>query len=445
MRHRVLVSLLAALILLVAAAGPALANHRPGFSDGPNHAFGEMVAYPLVFPVGPGHTYGSGSDSFYALRYGTYVGPHHAQDVMAPKMTPVYAAANGTVERVNWSTNPDNLNARSCCSMIIDHDDGWESWYLHLNNDTPGTDDRAGWGIADGIVPGARVSAGQLIGWVGDSGNAENTPPHLHFELRDQDGVWVNPHDSLVAALNGTSLTPSVRLVLASSEVIRPGDRGPIVTDLQAILTELGYSPGPIDGIHGPQSVAALEAFQEGAGVFVDGKLGSQTRAALRTAEAAGAPPSGSSEDPDDPTLRPGDRNEAVRELQADLNEAGYDAGTPDGAYGTKTTEAVRAFQRDQGLYVDGKAGANTLARLAEVLGTPQIDASDLATLRLGDRGDGVELAQTLLQRAGFDPGPIDGVFGSGTQGAARDFQADASLTADGVIGRRTWEALLAS
>jgi peptidoglycan hydrolase-like protein with peptidoglycan-binding domain len=440
MRPRSAISALAALVLVVASAGPALANHRPSFSDGPNHAFGEMVAYPMAFPAGPGHTYGSGSDSFYALRYGRYTGPHHAQDIMAPKMTPVYAAADGVVERVNWSTNPDYLNPGSCCSMIIDHDDGWESWYLHLNNDTPGTDDREGWGIADGVVPGARVTAGQLIGWIGDSGNAENTPPHLHFELRDPDGVWVNPHESLVAALNGAPLTPSERPVLSSSVIIRPGDSGPVVTDLQAMLSELGYDPGAIDGTHGPQSVAALQAFQTDFGLFADGKLGSQTRAALRGASVNPTPPG-----PNDRTLRPGDRSERVRQLQRDLNEAGYASGVPDGVYGTLTTRAVRAFQRDEDLVVDGKAGVNTLARLAEVLGGESVDASDLATIRFGDRGDDVELAQTLLQRAGFDPGPIDGAFGSGTGRAVRDFQADAGLVADGVVGRRTWVALLAS
>ena len=53
-----------ALLIVGATAGPAAANHLPGYPDGPNHAFGEMVAYSLAFPVGSGHSYGAGSDSF---------------------------------------------------------------------------------------------------------------------------------------------------------------------------------------------------------------------------------------------------------------------------------------------------------------------------------------------------------------------------------------------
>jgi hypothetical protein len=71
--------------------------------------------------------------------------------------------------------------------------------YIHLDNDTAGTDDGLGWGIADGIVEGTAVEAGQLIGWLGDSGNAEDSVPHLHFELR-QDDVAVNSYPYLLTA-----------------------------------------------------------------------------------------------------------------------------------------------------------------------------------------------------------------------------------------------------
>ena len=87
-----------------------------------------------------------------------------------------------------------------CCALELRHDDGYESWYIHLNNDTPGTDDGLGWGFAPGIEQGVHVRAGQLIAYVGDSGNAESSGSHLHFELHNPDGDVVNPFTHLNAA-----------------------------------------------------------------------------------------------------------------------------------------------------------------------------------------------------------------------------------------------------
>ncbi len=124
------------------------------------HELGELVDYPLTAPVDGDHYF---ADWFWAARSH---GIHHAQDLMSPKMTPVVAAADGVVRLVNW-TDEDHMNPDRCCTIALRHNDGWESWYIHLNNDTPGTDDGLAWGIAPGIQPGVRVVAGQLIGWVG--------------------------------------------------------------------------------------------------------------------------------------------------------------------------------------------------------------------------------------------------------------------------------------
>ncbi|MFG2924876.1 glycoside hydrolase domain-containing protein [Streptomyces sp. NPDC048305] len=64
-------------------------------------------------------------------------------------------------------------------------------------------------------------------------------------------------------------------------------------------------------------------------------------------------------------------------------------------------------------------------------------------TVRSGSTGEQVKAAQCLLKAAGFDPGTPDGIFGSGTATAARNFQSSKGLTADGVVGARTWTALL--
>lgn len=144
----------------------------------------DTVDYPgeLIFPVVGDNHY---SDTFGAPRSGGRL--HHGVDIMADKMTPIVAVDSGFV---GWM---DDDQGGDCCAMAIRHDTGWETWYIHMNNDTPGTDDGQGWGFAEGIVQGVRVEAGQLIGYVGDSGNAENTSPHLHWEIHDGAGTVRNP------------------------------------------------------------------------------------------------------------------------------------------------------------------------------------------------------------------------------------------------------------
>ena len=146
----------------------------------------EVVVYPLTFPV-VAPTYFS--DTFGACRDGC-ARTHEGIDIMGWdwKGLPVVAAHDGTITITTESAG------RDCCAIWgLEADDGWRTVYIHLNNDTPGTDDGNGWGIAPGMTVGTRVTAGQLIGWVGDSGNAESAAAHLHFELRRPDGTAVNP------------------------------------------------------------------------------------------------------------------------------------------------------------------------------------------------------------------------------------------------------------
>jgi len=143
----------------------------------------------IVFPVAGAATY---TNSFGTPRSGGRT--HEGIDIFADKMTPVVAVADGTVTLVRAGVGTD------CCVVRVRHNDGRSSLYLHLNNDTPGTDDGQGYGIAEGIAEGTAVTAGMVIGFVGDSGNAEETPPHLHFELDDDSGVLLNPFAYLQVA-----------------------------------------------------------------------------------------------------------------------------------------------------------------------------------------------------------------------------------------------------
>jgi len=177
-------------VLFVLITSVALTSPRASAGD-----TSEMY-FPIVGEV-------NYSDTFGDCRGAGCSRGHEGVDIMGAKLLPVVAVADGTV---GWVKNTVGGN---CCSMSIQHDDGWESYYIHMNNDTPGTDDGLGQGIAPGIEPGVRVRAGQLIGWVGDSGNAENSGSHVHFELHKPDGTVVNPTPYVDAAFRLTAPLPA--------------------------------------------------------------------------------------------------------------------------------------------------------------------------------------------------------------------------------------------
>jgi peptidoglycan hydrolase-like protein with peptidoglycan-binding domain len=351
--------------LLAAISVPA------GATEEPAHEFGQMVDYPLVFPVGDGASAGSRSGFWDSRSDGT----HHAQDIMAPKLTPLYAAADGTVTYVNWSHDPDGLNPERCCSLVITHDDGWQSWYLHLNNDTPGTDDGLAWGIASGIAPGVQVEAGQLIGYVGDSGNCDTMagcPPHLHFELHDPTDVIVDAYQALrtsegvVSPCSAAGSGP-LSILLGGNELLRRGTFGPAVYELQGFLRLRGYQPGPADGTLTDLTHQAVRLFQQRQGLVTDGVVGAQTRSAIRAISER--PGFASLAAATDEALLPGMRGPAVRELKRWLRVAGYDPGGTGNWYDAATVDAVRSFQAaTPGLPATGEVDRATRLALAGAL-----------------------------------------------------------------------------
>ena len=120
---------------------------------------------------------------------------HEGNDIAAPRLTPVLAVADGVVSHIAQERGTSN-----CCWAIVQHTDGWQSYYIHLNNDQYETDDGLGIGLRTDLVEGSPVARGEVIGWVGDSGNAEGTVPHLHFELHNPEGLAVDPRPSLLVA-----------------------------------------------------------------------------------------------------------------------------------------------------------------------------------------------------------------------------------------------------
>ncbi len=146
----------------------------------------------IVFPTDPAVT--TFGDDFGDMRSGH---THEGIDILGRKMLPLYSAING---QVRYVVLPE---ASWGYAIILEDAEGYTYHYLHVNNDTPGTDDNNGgaaYAYAPSIERRAPVVAGQLVGWMGDSGNAEQVGAHLHFEIRRSDGTAINPYPSLVAA-----------------------------------------------------------------------------------------------------------------------------------------------------------------------------------------------------------------------------------------------------
>jgi peptidoglycan hydrolase-like protein with peptidoglycan-binding domain len=185
-------------------------------------------------------------------------------------------------------------------------------------------------------------------------------------------------------------------------------------------------------------------------------------------------------------TLQPGNRGSQVIEIQQRLRKLGYFNRQPTGYFGPITTNAVRQFQRSNGLVPDGIVGqrtqsalfdnftrispldsplATTLPPASATIGTlptpptignvlppprgqltppPPIETqpSRLRELRPGDRGQDVFELQLKLRQAGFDPGPVDGIYGFQTQNAVEQFQEANNLFPDGVASQDTLQAL---
>lgn len=140
--------------------------------------------------------------------------------------------------------------------------------------------------------------------------------------------------------------------------------------------------------------------------------------------------------------IKPGQRSAAVRDVQQRLLALGLEIAADErgGTFGRSTTASVREFQQRRGLVVDGLVGDETWRELVE------------ASWRLGDRtlylraphlrGDDVRALQERLGALGFDAGRVDGIFGSRTARAVRDFQANYGVPADAIVGRSTIRAL---
>lgn len=146
----------------------------------------------------------------------------------------------------------------------------------------------------------------------------------------------------------------------ATYATLREYDEGSAVTSLQYALYELGYYDGSINGVYGATTKDAVRAFQIANNLTpVDGVAGSKTLQRLYSSAAVSA----TAQNTTYITLRKGATGESVVELQDVLKQKGY-LSEVTGVYDDATVAAVRAFQQNNGLSVDGNAGAETQRKL---------------------------------------------------------------------------------
>lgn len=154
--------------------------------------------------------------------------------------------------------------------------------------------------------------------------------------------------------------------------------------------------------------------------------------------------------------LQQGNKSAAVKQLQQALASLGYDPGTADGKFGAYTENAVRHFQRDYGLKVDGLAGEAT-QRLLYAIANDQAAATKAPvvteapnqvptrTLRQGATGNDVRTVQLRLQALGYYQQTPNAMYDHDTVTAVTMFQFYNGLTADGVAGSQTYVKLFSS
>lgn len=139
----------------------------------------------MVFPVGDPHQF---TDTFLAPRSGGR--QHQGVDIFAPAGTGLFAVERGVIAKVG-------NNALGGIKLWLYGESGTTYYYAHLRGYAPG--------IQDGLV----VDAGDLVGYVGNTGNAATTPSHLHFEIHPENGPAVDP-------------TPLLNVVDALDDVAEP-------------------------------------------------------------------------------------------------------------------------------------------------------------------------------------------------------------------------------
>ncbi|MDO8504494.1 MAG: peptidoglycan-binding protein, partial [Candidatus Liptonbacteria bacterium] len=401
----------------------------------------------IMFPVGGPSVF---RDDFNEPRGTDGTREHLGIDIIADKMTPVVSAVDG---EVSYAVTPE---ASWGYSISIRDADGYSYRYLHLNNDTPGTDDGNGGetnAYAPGIRRGVRVVKGQLIGWVGDSGNAENTVSHLHFEIRGLSRTVINPYESLRSVSSGDMAVFTQDISISKLVIAIPKDyilikyaNDPAIFLLSKNIKYRILNTGTLNALGKSASDARVipdnEQYPTGSSISIASTIA--TDHASTGAEGAGLIDLSLE-------LSEGSRGPAVVELQTTLKVLGYFTSAVTDYFGPITKDAVIKFQIAKGLDPIGVVGPQTRVALSltyipfasQAIGTALVPAAGLfIELHEGMSGEAVRQLQTALKNLGLFTYAVTGYFGPITKVAVIKFQIAKGLDPVGVVGPKTRTAL---
>ena len=263
---------------------------------------------------------------------------------------------------------------------------------------------------------------------------------------------------------------PTATPRINANTYLRLGSSGSDVRKMQSRLIELGYLEGKATGYFNEATEAAVIAFQKRNVSYSDGVAGPMTLEALYSSKAKRA---SSFAGIVGTSLKRGMTDSAaVRSMQQKLKSLGYYTGGIDGDFGASTELAVRAFQQQHRIKVDGIAGEGTLNLLFSkdakragaqtptptlrppvtmapqftpitnyVIVTPDPNGG-YVTLRPGDAGALVRNLQQSLKSQGYLDDEADGKYGLATFEAVKRFQAKHGLSQDGIAGPATQRIL---
>jgi murein DD-endopeptidase MepM/ murein hydrolase activator NlpD len=189
------------------------------------------AAPKVALPAGGGYVFPVFGDVSFTDDYGAPradTGWHQGNDLFAPTGTPVLAVADGRLSRVGVNTLGGNR-------LWLTDEAGNAFYYAHLS------------AYAPAALEGARVRAGQVIAFVGNTGDAITTPPHLHFEVHPGAGDSVDPYPYLIAWQRGTDIPPAFR-----QAAISPSPAPAIGAVLVDATPATDGDPTPDDGLASP-------------------------------------------------------------------------------------------------------------------------------------------------------------------------------------------------